>query len=97
MSKFVRFLSWGFNALADINEASKADQQKPRTPSDPDWIVDVRSELERFIKDHEREMVGDCKEEIRSLINYCNDKAYQNGGKDMFEGIKRNNPNVSWE
>ncbi|WP_146010752.1 hypothetical protein [Halomonas heilongjiangensis] len=97
MAKFAEFLSWGFNALADINEVSKSNEKKPARPKDPEWIIDIRRELERFFEEHENETIGDRRDEIRSLINYCNDKAYQNGGKDMFEGIKRNNPDISWE
>lgn len=97
MSKFAKFLSWGIDTLSDINEVSKPDKRDTSRPKDPEWVIEVRRELERFYEEHKYEMVQDCRGEIKSLINYCNDKAYQNGGKDMFEGIKRNNPDVSWE
>lgn len=97
MSKLSELFYWGFNALAEINEASKSSENKPATPKDPEWIVDIRRELEKLFDEHKNEAVGDCRDEIKSLINYCNDKAYQNGGKDMLEGIKRNNPDIRWE
>lgn len=97
MSKFFGFVSWGASTLYDIHKESNRARPQPAPPEDPSWVIAARKEIEAFFEEHRGKTVGDCEDEIRALIHSCNDKAYQNGGAEMFEGIKNNNPEFEWE
>jgi hypothetical protein len=75
---------------------ASSPQSAPATTSTTPWLREERAKIDAFFSANANRPLGECKEEILSLITMVAKKAYHEGGAEMEAGIQNANPNVRW-
>jgi len=73
-------------------EPSTSNQQ----PTTTWWLREERAQIDAYFAANASTPLGECKEDLLTLMQMVVTKAYEEGAEEMLEGIKSNNPGVSW-
>ncbi|MCF8825485.1 hypothetical protein KIP45_05150 [Xanthomonas campestris pv. raphani] len=86
-------------ALTKAAAPSKPSSEPSTSSQQPNtiwWLREERAKIDAYFAANASKHLGECKEDLLALMQIVVTKAYEEGGEEMLEGIKSNNPGVSW-